>query len=167
MVTTCVDQLLARALDEANIAYTASWCATAMWLIAHEQRLLLVNLWGVLEQPDSLVITEDDQRRFFYGRANLSDLLRGELAQRTWLFIGFDASDEWFRSFYDQVTRTLDRHSRRAYILGSDLGAFARAWWHNKNAELLDAESEALFLQQLTQELAARRQPAPVIPFVA
>ncbi|MGB0385394.1 MAG: sister chromatid cohesion protein PDS5 [Ardenticatenaceae bacterium] len=162
IITTCVDQLLGRALDEAKITYTPV-VGNSEVAYSEEERLLLVYLWGVLEQPDSLIITQDDQRGFLDGRANLSDVLRGELAQRTWLFIGFDASDEWFCGFYEQVTRTLDRHSRRVYLLGSDLGAFARAWWHKQNAEVLNFESQP-FLEQLTQELAARREPTPAIP---
>jgi hypothetical protein len=162
MVTTCVDQLLARALSEAMVDYT-SVVGNNEIAYSDEQRLLLVSLWGVLDQPDSLIITEDDQRRFLDGRANLSDVLRGELAQRTWLFIGFDASEEWFRSFYEQVTRTLDRHSRRAYILGSEMGAFARAWWQKRNAELLHVGIEP-FVRHLVQELAARRRPPLAAP---
>ncbi|MGB0385560.1 MAG: sister chromatid cohesion protein PDS5 [Ardenticatenaceae bacterium] len=162
MVTTCVDQLLARALDEEKIAYTQV-VGNSEIAYRDEQRLLLVNLWGVLDQPDSLIITEDDRRGFLGGRANLSDVLRGELAQRTWLFVGFDASDRWFRRFYDQVTHTLDRHRRPAYILGSQLDALARAWWQKYNAEIWPVESQP-FLQQLVQEIDARRRPTRAIP---
>ena len=79
---------------------------------------------------------------FLEGRSNLSDVLRGELARRTWLFIGFDTEDEWFRGFYDSVNRGLDRQSRRAYIFGDVPGAYTRAWWEKHNAEILNADVE-------------------------
>jgi hypothetical protein len=125
-----------------------------------EQEVLLVWLWGKLDRPGSLIITEDDRRRFLVGRENLSDVLRGELARRTWLFLGFKAEDEWFRDFYDSVTRGLDRHRRRAYIVGATPSAYTRAWWAER-AQILDFGIEP-FVTELSKQLAARKQPAPV-----
>ena len=120
-------------------------------------KVLLVWLWGVLNQPESIVVTEDDRQRFLEGRANLADVLRGELARRTWLFVGFDAEDEWFRGFYDSVYRGLDRQSRPAYILGT-LDEDTRVWWEKHNARVIaDIEAEP-FLAALGQ-LAAPQPP--------
>lgn len=157
VVTTCYDRLLERALQEACVPYVPVVCNAE---VAYDDRdkVLLVWLWGVLDQPDSIVVTEDDRRLFLEGRANLSDVLRGELARRTWLFVGFDAEDEWFRGFYDSVNRGLDRQSRRAYIFGAAPGAYIRTWWEKHNAEILSAEVET-FLAVLTEQLAARDRP--------
>lgn len=157
IVTTCYDRLLEHALREADIPYTVV-VGNAEVAYAEEGKMLLVWLWGVLDQPDSIVVTEDDRRLFLEGRANLSDVLRGELARRTWVFIGFDAEDEWFRNFYDQVNRGLDRQSRRAYICGGTPGAYTQAWWERRNAEILTVEVEP-FLTVLTERLAARARP--------
>lgn len=159
IVTTTYDHLLEHAAREAAIEYT-SVVGNAEVAYGDEQDVLLVWLWGVLDRPDSVVITEDDRRRFLAGRENLSDILRGELAQRTWLFLGFDAEDEWFRDFYDSVTRGLDRHRRRAYIVGATPSAYTRAWWAER-AELLDYEIE-LFLSELSNRLRDRERPARV-----
>jgi hypothetical protein len=152
IVTTCLDRLLERALREASILYT-SVVGNAEVAYAEGDKVLLVWPWGVLDQPESIVVTEDDRRHFLESRANLSDILRGELARRTWLFVGFDAEDGWFRSFYSGVSRSLDRQNRRAYILGAP-NAYARAWWEKHNADILTAEIEA-FLSALTERLAA------------
>jgi len=157
IVTTCYDRLLERALREADIPYTAV-VGNAEVAYAEEHKVLLAWLWGVFDQPDSIVVTEDDRRLFLEGRANLSDVLRAELARRTWLFVGFDAEDEWFRGFYDSVSRGLDRHRQRAYIVGATPGAYTCAWWKKRNAEILSAEVES-FLTALTDRLAARARP--------
>jgi hypothetical protein len=156
IVTTCYDRLLEHALQEAGLPYL-SVVGNAEVAYADESKVPLVWLWGVLDQPESIVITKDDQRRFLEGRANLSDVLRGELARRTWLLVGFDAEDEWFQDFYDSVSRGLDRQSRCAYIFGTP-SAYARAWWEKHNARVIGAEVEP-FLITLTEQLAARRRP--------
>lgn len=158
IVTTCYDRLLERALQTAGIPAT-SVVGNAEIAYADENKLLLVWLWGVLDQPDSIIVTEDDRRLFLEDRANLSDVLRGELARRTWLFVGFGVEDEWFRSFYDSANRNLDRQSRRSYIFGSVPGAYTRAWWETRNAEILSADVEA-FLLALTDQLAERTFPS-------
>jgi formylglycine-generating enzyme required for sulfatase activity len=156
IVTTCYDRLLEHALREANIPYIPV-VGNAEVAYADESKVLLIWLWGALDQPESVVVTEDDRRRFLEGRTNLSDVLRGELARRTWLFVGFDAEDEWFRGFYDSVSRSLDRQGRCAYIFGAP-GAYTRAWWKKHNARVIGVEVEA-FLVALTEQLAARKRP--------
>lgn len=158
IITTCYDRLLERALQQSDIAY-APVVGNAEVAYTDDDQVLLVWLWGVLDQPDSVVVTEDDRRRFLEGRANLSDVLRGELARRTWLFIGFDAEDEWFRGFYDSVSRGLDRHKRRSYILADLLSAYTQTWWKNHGAELVGHNIE-LFLTALVERLRTSSRPS-------
>jgi hypothetical protein len=162
VVTTCYDRLLERALQDAGVPYMPV-VGNAEVAYAEEEKVLLVWLWGVLDQPDSVVVTEDDRRLFLEGRANLSDVLRGELARRTWLFVGFDTEDAWFRGFYDSVNRSLDRQRRRVYIFGAGPGAYTRAWWEKRNAEILSTEVKA-FLEALTDRLATRARPEAPAP---
>ncbi len=159
VVTTCYDRLLERAMQKAGMAYSPV-VGNSEVAYDDEQKMLLVWLWGVLDRPDSIILTEDDHRQFLAGRENLSDVLRGELARRTWLFIGFDAEDIWFQSFYDGVTRRLDHHNRRSYLVGTASGPYARAWWDNHNTQILSADIEHFF-QELGNEMAARVRPVP------
>jgi len=167
IVTTCYDRLLERALKDAHIPY-AGVVRNEEIAYTKESEVLLVWLWGVLDQPDSLVVTEDDHRLFMEPRANLSDVLRGEMAKRHWLFVGFDAKDEWLRDFYDRVTRALDPHRRRAFIYGGDPGAYARAWWEKRNAGIFGVDVEQ-FLEALVNQRAARPYPgeSTIFPGVA
>jgi hypothetical protein len=161
VVATCYDNLLERAVENDAVSYT-SVVANEEVAYSDDQKMLLVWLWGRLERPDSIIVTEDDRRRFLAGRDNLSDVLRGELARRTWLFVGFDAEDEWFRDFYDSVTRGLDRHRRRAYIVGATPSAYTRAWWAER-AQILDMNAES-FLTELSNHVSSRRQARPATP---
>ncbi len=154
IVTTCYDRLLERAMKDANINYAPVVSNTEV-AYGDEEKMLLVWLWGILDRPNSIIVTEDDRRQFIADRKNLSDILRGELARRTLLFIGFDVEDAWFRDFYDSVTHSLDRHNRPAYIVGTTPGAYTRAWWDNHNAQVLGVEIEQ-FLSALINQPAIR-----------
>ncbi len=158
IVTTCYDRLLEQALRQGSIPYVAV-VGNEDVAFAEKRRTLLVWLWGVLDQPDSLVITEDDQRTFLENRGNLSDVLRGELARRTWLFLGFDLEDEWFRGFYDTVHRGLDRYARRSYVFGATPGDYTRLWWEKRNVSILETRITQ-FLEALEEQLKQRRQLA-------
>lgn len=155
IVTTCYDRLLERAVQTAGYAYTPV-IANEEVAYSEEQQMMLVWLLGALDRPNSLVVTEDDHRRFMTDRKSLSYILRAELCRRTWLFLGFETQDEWFLNFYDGVVRDLDLHNRRAYIVGTNMNAYARAWW-SKRAHILDVEVEP-FLSELV------RQTDPVRP---
>ena len=158
LVTTCYDDLLEQAVQEASLPYTA---VVRNEEVAYDddEQLMLVWLRGTLDQPDTMIITEDDHRRFLSGRESLSDVLRGELARRTWLFVGFDPDDEWFPSYYDSVTQGLDHHRRRSYVLGTSMSEYSRAWWAER-AHILDLELEP-FLVELVRQLAARQKAEP------
>jgi KaiC/GvpD/RAD55 family RecA-like ATPase len=168
IVTTCYDRLLEQALRQTDIPYVAV-VGNEDVAFAEERKTLLVWMWGVLDQPDSLVITEDDQRTFLENRGNLSDVLRGELARRTWLFLGFDVEDEWFRGFYDTVHRGLDRYVRRSYVFGATPGDYTRLWWEKRNVSILETRVTQ-FLKALEEQLKQRRQlaagvqPRPIRP---
>lgn len=164
IMTCCYDQLMARAAQEAELAYTPV-IRNEEVAYDDEQKTMLVWLRGTLQQPDSLIITEDDHRRFLSGRDSLSDVLRGELARRTWLFIGFDLQEEWFPNYFDSVTHGLDHHRRRAYIVGTTSSAYSRAWW-SARAQMLDVEIQP-FLEELLRQKEARREPEPEQPMVA
>lgn len=158
IITTCYDRLLEQALRQANVPYTPA-VGNEDVAFAEEHKILLVWMWGVLDQPDSLLITEDDHRIFLESRGNLSDVLCSELARRTWLFLGFDLEDVWFRGFYDGAQRGLDRLGRRAYVFGATPGAYTRLWWEKRNVSILETEVTQL-LQTLVEQLAGRSQPA-------
>jgi HEAT repeat protein/energy-coupling factor transporter ATP-binding protein EcfA2 len=161
VVTVCYDRLLERALREEAVPYTPV-VGNEEVAYSDESKTLLVWLWGVIDRPESLIITEDDHRRFLDHRENLSYVLHGELGRRTWLFLGSDPEDEWFRNYYDGATRGLDRHRRRCYIVGRTLSEYARAWWAER-AQIFDMDIEP-FLIELSQQLAAHQRRETTIP---
>lgn len=109
---------------------------------------LLVKLFGSIEQPDSLIVTEQDHINIFEKLPTLSMVIQYHFATKTLLFLGFDLQDEFFRRFYSSSILRVDRHRRRAYAIMRDLSPLAKALWANQNIEMIIAEP-AEFLSTL------------------
>ena len=177
LITPCYDLLLARAL--AGVPHVPV-IADIEVAYAQPDKILAIWLWGRLDRPESLALTEEERRRSLQIRSSLMDVLRAELARRAWLFVGFDGEDEGFRSFYDQGSRNLGAHFRPPFVASASLGTYARAWWGNYKAHFLEGEIEPLLADlaeavdqargRLTSAAAyasgpALSQPSPIQPY--
>ena len=130
-LTTNPDSLLESALRAAGRAPQVALCP---WNEYVEQRLgsaddeptasqpLVYHLFGTLDEPDSLVLTEDDYFDFLIGvtsRNNLiPDTVRDVLADSALLFLGFQLDDWSFRVLFRSLMARQGgkRRSRYAHV---------------------------------------------------
>jgi CHAT domain/SIR2-like domain len=91
------------------------------------ERPLVYHMFGIFDEPDSLVLTEDDNFDFLIGASSNKELIpiavREALADTALLFLGFRL-DDWsfrvvFRTLMSQQGRS--RRSRYAHIAGQVL----------------------------------------------
>ena len=162
IVTTCLDNRLEWALKDADRPFIPV-IRNADIPYEEIEKLLLVKIYGDLEQPDSLILTETDHRRCLSELSTISDVLKGLLASRTLLLLGHDLDDANIKDLYDRVMRNLDRHARRSYVFYQNASAYAVAFWekHNK-AWVKQAELTALLRQiehQFNQPVAKNGRP--------
>ncbi len=70
---------------------------------------LVYHLFGILEQPESLVLTEDNYFDYLIGATLNKDLIpgfvRAELAKQAWLMFGFHLDDWSFRVLFRSITK--------------------------------------------------------------
>jgi HEAT repeat protein len=133
----------------------------------NERRAQLYKLRGSLDRAESLIMTEDDQERFFDDQSSLSVVLQGYLARKTILFIGYDLDDPHFKRLYRKVTAPLDNYARRAYAFGEAPPPRVSLWCKQHGISVVQADS-TVFLRILVDQLAARaRPPAAVAPVSA
>lgn len=171
IVTTTHDDLLERAHHEASVPYVTVVKDQDVPYTERQKRLL-IWLLGRLDQPESLVLTEAERETFFDDNHSLSDILCAELAQHTWLILGFDVQEAWFRRFYTRVVRQLDHHHRPAYLYGDVASDYVREWAKEHNIEILSPDVTA-FLERLVQVLSGRKkvlvtqpeEPPPMCPY--
>lgn len=63
----------------------------------------LVKLHGSIDQPNSIVLTRSDYARARRERQEMLSLLRNEMAQTAFLFVGFSLSDPNFNLLHDDI----------------------------------------------------------------
>ena len=126
-----------------------------------ERNAQLYKLRGSLDRPESLVLTEDDYDEFSDDQASISLVLQALLARKTIVFAGYDLADANFRRLHRKVTADLDGFGRRSYAFTMTATATVTRWCQRRGIELIRI-NPALFLQQLSEQLASRsRSPEP------
>lgn len=163
LVTTCLDQKLERAFEEASRPLNVIVHASDI-PFEDEHKTQLYRLHGRLDQPASLILTEDNYENFFDNQASISIVLQGYLARKTILFLGYDLSDPHFKRLYRKVTEPLDQFTRRAYAVAEALHPTTARWCKRHHIDVLTADL-APFLTALTEQLSTRfkqsRAPSP------
>ncbi|HEX6263892.1 MAG TPA: CHAT domain-containing protein [Actinomycetota bacterium] len=131
-ITTQPSQLLVRALTEAGRepqVDVCRWNGDEDWSESvfdrhpdyrpTPERPLIFHLLGTLDDPESLVLTEDDYFDFLIGVARNQDLVpsavRRRLSDSALMFVGFRL-DEWdFRVLYRSLMNSEGSRRRRGY----------------------------------------------------
>jgi hypothetical protein len=83
------------------------------------ERPLVYHLYGTFDEPDSLVLTEDDYFDFLIGVTNNKDLIpiavRQALADTALLFLGYRLDDWSFRVLFRSIMSQEGRGRRKKY----------------------------------------------------
>ncbi len=88
---------------------------------ADPNRPTLLKLYGDLDQPDTLIVTEQDQNALSRGRLNpdMVDEVRRAFRRSSVLFLGHDLSDPAVNALFDEVAG--DRFQASAYAVWTGL----------------------------------------------
>lgn len=151
VITTNWDRLLERAYEGASKPYRLVVRNEEISYLAPD-KITLIKIHGSIEQPDTLVITEDDYFDFFSELPTVATVLKAEFATKPLLFLGYSLEDFNFKRLYTEVTREVDRHKRRAYAVQRAPSEFAVKWWRHKEVVIIDADATE-FLEALVAEV--------------
>lgn len=166
VITSRFDQVLERSLESSNKPYVLIVRDTDLPSF-DESKVTLIKMRGDIDQPDSLVITEDDIDRFLQRLPAVSDVIRAFFATKTLIFLGFDLESDLFKRLYRQVSGTLSAFNRPAYaIVSQPLDPVSAAYWEKQNLTLHEQDL-APFVTALTAAIRERTGtpgPEPVNP---
>ncbi len=113
------------------------------------QRPLIYHLFGNLEEPDSLVLTEDDYFDYLIGVTSNKDLIpavvRRALVDTALLFLGFQMEDWNFRVLFRSIMSREGRSRRRDY-------AHVAAQVTPEEGRILEPERARRYLEQYFQD---------------
>jgi hypothetical protein len=155
VLTTALDDLFERALADARHPYTGIVDNIDV-AFEDQDKLILVKMYGSLDQPDSVVVTELDYLRWQGQVENIMDLLKGLIASRTLLILGHDLEDEHLRNLYGWVTLPFKRNVRRSYAVALSVSAYTTALWKKLGVEIIRGEP-IVFVEKLLKQAQPRR----------
>jgi hypothetical protein len=118
-------------------------------------RVQLIYLNGVLRQPDSLVLTEEDTADLFTRLPLVTRVLQAHFASKTILFIGYKLDDYLFLSLYRSVTVAVTRYNRMAYALQWPESSLVIDCWNNKIKII--STPPLPFLQQIARSARTKK----------
>lgn len=175
LITTAYDNLLARAFQEAGVPINRVVRGSDVSFIAPD-RPTLIKLYGDAQQPNTLVVTEDDHYRLGRDR-DKEDLLhevRTVLRRQTVLFLGYNLADPDFNLLWREVLDRAGRFARTAYAVWPGLPAGEVRMWRDRGIVILEEEPWKLVgdtahlgpskKQRSTQDSEALISTTPNIP---
>jgi formylglycine-generating enzyme required for sulfatase activity len=156
LITTNYDRLLEQELDYLRRPYIKV-VGNSEIAFLDESKLLLVKWHGSIEQPESIIITEDDYLNFFRGLPSVSIVLKSYFATKTLLFIGYSLTDQNFRRAFTEITSDIARYRRMAYAVQRKPSNYDQVWWHSKGVQIMDTDAVE-FLEALQLHITKKRR---------
>lgn len=122
--TTNFDELLESSLRTQGRYFDLIVSDHTARVYTERRGLQLRKIHGTLSQPDTLVITRDDYTRFTYENTLILEVMRADLRQSTFLFVGYSMTDPDFISIYESVLLSMGRMRQTHYFCVASLTEF-------------------------------------------
>jgi phosphoglycolate phosphatase-like HAD superfamily hydrolase len=141
IITTAYHDQLERALRDADVPFDRIVRGSDV-AFARPDRLALIKLYGDVQMPDTLVVTEDDH----YGlgrdrdKEDVLDEVRGLLKKQTVLFLGYNLGDPDFNLLWREVLDRMGRFARTAYAVWPGLPEEERHVWRDRSIRVLETD---------------------------
>ena len=155
IVTTAFDHLLEDALHDSGRKYM-SITRDANVAFHDTRQIQVIHLHGMVDDPNSLILTEDDAADLFAKLPALSHVLQSHLATKTLLAIGYHLNDAHFLTIYRQATRPIEPYRPQAFSVQRQPAPLAEDRWYGM-IRIIRAEPLE-FLQKLEAAVQEQRQ---------
>ncbi|MBN1875110.1 MAG: SIR2 family protein [Anaerolineae bacterium] len=167
IVTTAYDDFLERALRDAGVPFDRRARGSDI-AFARPDRLALHKLYGDVQMPDTLVVTEDDHYGLWRDRdkENLLDEVRSLLKKQTVLFLGYNLSDPDFHLLWREVLDKMGRFARTAYAIWPGLPETEVRMWADRGIVILGEDPWGLLvgdIQAYEQSTLESRPPTMTV----
>jgi len=144
IVSTSLDNSLRRLLLEKGREFN--------WVVREEDmpfteddKLLVVKLYGDIDDRKSIVITQEDQIALLDRLPTMSVLLRYYFSTKTSVFVDINLNDQNFLRLYSEVNQRTKNYQKRAYAIATDLDEYQQRIWERRNLVTLNIQPDAFF----------------------
>ncbi len=149
IVTTAYDDLLETALRQAGLAFHRVVRSSEVAFIT-PQRPTLIKLYGALDQPETLTVTEDDHTGLGRNRdkENLLDEVRTALRRHAALFLGYNLADPDFKLLWREVLDRMSPFPIGATAVWPGMSAAEQRVWADRHIQVV-GDDPLVYLQRL------------------
>lgn len=158
------DDLLERTLDELQIRYQRVLSAVELAYLTPTSELVIYKPYGSLDQPETLVITEDDQLNVFYKLRALKQRLADLVASNSLLLVGYAPNyDSVLVRIYHEIRLEFGEHRLPAFVVEPQGQPDDAAQWTARGFKSVVAEPVA-FLYGLAQQVSTASDQPLTLP---
>lgn len=159
-LTTNYDDLIERAFSKRKTRYRKVVQDQDLPYLSSDETSL-VKMHGDREQPNSIIITEQDYFTYFKRFPLVQIKLANLLAEKSFLFVGYDSTDPDFRQIYSEIAFELRQHQRMSYALMFDVDKFTVNELRARHIQVINipigpGESRTAQLQEVLERLRRR-----------
>jgi hypothetical protein len=155
--TTNYDQLLEQAFQAAGKSVDVKLTIQNLAQLRRGKDVTLYKMHGCVTQPHDAVLTKDDYERYADKRTLFSDSLKGDLIEKTLLFLGFSFTDPNIEQILARVRGHLGANQRDHYCVmrrrprSPDLAgaALAEFEYEARKAEYQSADLQRFGIQSI------------------
>lgn len=115
--TTNYDQLIEQALRETRRRCDVKISTANLATTARGRDVTVFKMHGDITRPHEAVLTKDDYEMYGVTRQGFVDALRGDLIQKTFLFLGFSFSDPNIDYILSRIRVLQGQHPRRHFCV--------------------------------------------------
>lgn len=145
IITTCYDDSLRQAFYQANLRYTSVGREGDERYITPEVPTL-IELYGNLQQKDTLVITASDHASLLRNKRALIDEVRSAFRRNTVLILGYNLADPDFYTLLTEIRET--RHARQIFAVWPGLSEQQVKMWEGRGVIILAGDPLPALLEQ-------------------
>ena len=139
IITTAYDDLLEAAFRDARLRYDRVVYGRDL-AFTRPSRPVLIKLYGDIDQPDSLVVTDQDHSNLLRDRDRepLIDEVRRAFRNNTLLFLGYNLADPDFRFLFDEFSQ--NQFARTAFAVWPGLNEDDVQLWRDRGIVILERD---------------------------
>lgn len=115
--TTNYDKLIETSLQDAKKLPDVKHTLEQLSTTRPDRDVIVYKMHGDADDPTSAVICKDDYERYPFKMGQFASLLKGDLIEKTFLFIGFSFTDPNIDFILSRVRAVLEKNQREHYCL--------------------------------------------------
>jgi hypothetical protein len=115
--TTNYDKLIEKSLEEAKKVPDVKYTLKQLSVTRPDRDVVVYKMHGDIDHPGDAVISKDDYEKYPHEMGPFVSALRGDLVEKTFLFIGFSFTDPNIDYILSRVRVQYERHQRPHYCI--------------------------------------------------